>query len=215
MRRVQHGGVTALVLAGGRATRMGGIDKGLQAFNGVPLALHALNRLRQAKNPLIAACAINVNRHLDTYAQWGYPVWPDTLEGQPGPLAGWITGLRRCTTRHLLTLPCDAPSFPLDLIERLAQGFAEADTDIAVACAPDEQGMLRRQPVFALVSTSLASDLDDFLRRGGRKVGQWLDRHCTVAVPFDQPGDDPFAFENINTLEHLRALEQRQDSPAP
>ena len=116
------------------------------------MALHALQRLHvPAPEPLLAACAVNANRHLDTYAQWGYAVWPDTVPDQPGPLAGMLTGLRRCKTSHLLTVPCDAPCFPVDLVERLAQAFDAPGIDIAVASAPDETGVLRRQPVFALM----------------------------------------------------------------
>jgi molybdopterin-guanine dinucleotide biosynthesis protein A len=215
MNPIQPGSITALVLAGGRATRMGGLDKGLQAFNGVPLALHALNRLRQAQSPWIASCAINANRHLDTYAQWAAPVWPDTLAGQPGPLAGLLTGLRHCSTSHLLTLPCDAPAFPLDLVNRLAQAFAHPGTEIAVASAPDEKGVLRRQPVFALVPTTLADDLEAFIEQGGRRVGQWLGLHQTIEVAFNLPADDPAAFDNINTLEHLSAIEARNAQASP
>lgn len=201
--------VTALVLAGGRGTRMGGVDKGLQLFNGAPLALHALHRLQSAPNPLLSAFAVNANRHRDTYTGWGYPVWADTLPEQPGPLAGFLTGMRHCTTSHLLTLPCDAPHFPMDLVARLTMAFKTPGVDIAVASAPDREGVLRRQPVFALMQVNLADGLEAYIRDGGRKVGQWLAEYATVEVAFNQPGDDPAAFENINTLESLHVLEAR------
>jgi molybdopterin-guanine dinucleotide biosynthesis protein A len=207
--------VTALVLAGGRATRMGGVNKGLQNFQGVPLALHALRRLQGAHSPLIAGCAINANRHLDGYAQWGCPVWPDTLPEQPGPLAGMLTGLRHCTTTHLLTVPCDAPHFPNDLAERLAQALERSDFEIAVASAPDDTGVLWRQPVFALLQVKLADGLEAYIRSGGRKVGQWMGEHRTVEEAFNRPGDDPAAFLNINTLESLRAVEAGEGQPQP
>ena len=215
MSQVSTGHITALVLAGGRATRMGGVDKGLQPFHGVPLALHALRRLQSANSPLISAFAINANRHLDAYTQWGSPVWSDTLPEQPGPLAGMLSGLRHCTTSHLLTVPCDAPHFPLDLIERLAQAFGQPGVEMAVASAPDEEGVLRRQPVFALMQIKLGDGLEAYVRSGGRKVGQWMGEHRTVEVAFNHPGDDPAAFANINTLESLRAVEARNDSPLP
>lgn len=207
--------ITALVLAGGRATRMGGIDKGLQTFQGVPLALHALRRLQSIHSPLIAVCAINANRHLEAYARWGCPIWPDTLAEQPGPLAGMLSGLHNCATTHLLTVPCDAPHFPTDLPERLAQAFAQPGTEIAVASAPDEARILRRQPVFALIQVQLAIELDAYLRGGGRKVGQWMNGHRTVEVAFDRPNDDAAAFMNINTLESLRAAEASESQPSP
>ena len=215
MSQVSTGSITALVLAGGRATRMGGLDKGLQVFRGVPLALQALRRLQSAQSPLIAAFAINANRHLDDYEQWGCPVWPDTLPEQPGPLAGMLTGLRHCATTHLLTVPCDAPHFPVDLIERLAQAFGQPGVEMAVASAPDEEGVLRRQPVFALMQVKLADGLEAYIRSGGRKVGQWIGEQRTVEVAFNRPGDDPAAFVNINTLESLRAVEARTGQPLP
>jgi molybdenum cofactor guanylyltransferase len=214
-RSLEAGSLTALVLAGGRATRMGGADKGLLPFQGVPLALHALQRLQSARSPLIATCALNANRHLSHYTRWGYPVWPDTLPGQPGPLAGMLTGLRHCTTSHLLTVPCDAPLFPIDLAERLAQAFAQPGVDLAVACAPDATGVLRRQPVFALMPVGLADSLQHYIHDGGRKVGQWMGQHHTVEVPFNEPDDDPAAFVNLNTLESLHALEANAGQPLP
>ena len=215
MSQVSTGSITALVLAGGRATRMGGVDKGLQTFQGLPLALHALRRLQSVKSPLIAAYAVNANRCLDAYSQWGCPVWPDTLPSQPGPLAGMLTGLRHCTSSHLLAVPCDAPHFPIDLTQRLAQAFAQPGVEIAVASAPDETGVLRRQPVFALMQVKLADGLEAYIRSGGRKVGQWMGEQRTVEVAFDHPSDDPAAFMNINTLESLRAVEARTGQPLP
>ena len=203
--------ITALVLAGGCATRMGGVDKGLQMFNGTPLALHALQRLQSAPNPWLSAFAVNANRHFDAYTEWSYPVWPDTLPEQPGPLAGFLTGMRHCATSHLLTLPCDAPNFPTDLVARLAEAFERYDVEIAVASAPDEEGFLRRQPVFALMHIKLADSLEAYIRSGGRKVGQWMAERITTEVSFNRPSDDPTAFMNINTLDSLHALNARND----
>lgn len=201
--------ITALVLAGGRGTRMGGAEKGLQTLNGVPLALHVLQRLQSAPHPLLWAFAINANRHADIYAKWGVPVWADTLPEQPGPLAGFLAGMRHCTTSHLLTVPCDAPHFPTDLVARLVEAFDRPGVEIAVASAPDREGVARRQPVFALVQVNLADGLEAYILGGGRKVGQWLAQRNTVEVTFNRPGDDPTAFENINTLDSLHALETR------
>ncbi len=113
---------TGLVLAGGRGSRMGGVDKGLQPFDGVPLALHALRRLRLQLDDV----AINANRHLDDYAAFGAPVWPDDVEGRPGPLAGFLSALVRCPTPWLLTVPCDTPRFPADLAERMTAALASS-----------------------------------------------------------------------------------------
>ena len=198
--------ITALVLAGGRGSRMGGVDKGLQLLDGQALAWHSLQRLKQQVGVSFDTLAINANRHLDTYRTWGLPVWSDTVAEQPGPLAGFLSGCRNSPNPWLLTVPCDAPDFPLDLAQRLAAALsARPDADIAVACAPDDSGVLRRQPVFALMRVSLAEDLEAFVHDNGRKVGQWLARHQTVEVAFKESGDDPMAFHNINTPEALQA----------
>ena len=198
--------ITALLLAGGRGSRMGGVDKGLQNYHGTPLALHALMRLQQQTLPP-AEVMINANRNLGAYEAFGPPVWPDSLPDFAGPLAGFLTGLERCETPLLLTLPCDVPNFPLSLCERLAHALQAQDADIAMAAAPEEDGQLRTQPVFCLLRTSLLESLVGFTQSGGRKIDAWTAQHQQVVVPFNEPGDDPRAFANANTLAELRALE--------
>ena len=187
---------------------MGGVDKGLQNFNGTPLALHALLRLQMQEGGLVGDQMINANRNLGAYEAFGMPVWPDTLNDYAGPLAGFMTGLERCETPFLLTVPCDTPLFPLDLAERLAQAFEDEDTEIAMAAAREEDGQLRPQPVFCLLRIELLESLVAFTQSGGRKIDRWTDQHRTVIVPFDRPQDDPQAFFNTNTLAELHALEK-------
>lgn len=201
--------ITGVVLAGGRGSRMGGVDKGLQPFHGRALAHHALLRLQ----PQVGAALLNANRHLAAYADFGVPVWPDGLADFPGPLAGFLTGLQHCTTGWMLTVPCDTPLFPHDLAARLAHAADAAQADIAVAAAPETDGatgttVLRRQPVFCLMRTTVQGSLHDYLQGGGRKIGTWLAQHACAAAAFDRPGDDPHAFANANTLAELHALEQ-------
>ena len=200
--------ITGLVLAGGRGSRMGGVDKGLQNFNGTPLALHALLRLQMQEGGLVGGQMVNANRNLAAYEAFGVPVWPDTLDGYAGPLAGFMTGLERCETPYLLTVPCDTPLFPFDLAARLAQAFEDDNTEIAMAAAREEDGQLRPQPVFCLLRVELMESLLVFTQAGGRKIDRWTDQHRTVIVPFDRPGDDPKAFFNTNTLAELHALEK-------
>jgi molybdopterin-guanine dinucleotide biosynthesis protein A len=197
--------ITGVILAGGRGSRMGGADKGLQNFNGVPLALHTLLRL----SPQVGEVMINANRNLAAYESFGVPVWPDAagLGEYSGPLAGFLTGLERCETPYLLTVPCDTPLFSLDLVERLAQAMAREDADIAVVAAPEEDGQLRAQPVFCLLRTRLLESLMLFTTSGGRKIDAWTAQHKTVLVPFNLPGDDARAFFNANTLAELHQLE--------
>lgn len=207
MNPIQPGQITALVLAGGRGSRMGGVDKGLQNFNGTPLALHTVMRLQMQACGLVGDLMINANRNLAAYEAFGAPVWPDTLSDFAGPLAGFMTGLERCETPYLLTAPCDTPLFPLDLAQRLAQAFEDDTTEIAMAAAREEDGQIRTQPVFCLMRVSLLESLVAFTQAGGRKIDRWTDQHRTVVVTFDQPGDDPRAFCNANTLAELHALE--------
>jgi molybdopterin-guanine dinucleotide biosynthesis protein A len=199
--------ITGLVLAGGRGSRMGGADKGLQSFNGTPLALHTLLRLQMQEGGLVGDQMINANRNLAAYEAFGVPVWPDTLDGYAGPLAGFMTGLERCETPFLLTVPCDTPLYPLDLAVRMAKAFDKPDTEMAMAAAREEDGQLRAQPVFCLMKIEMLESLTSFVQGGGRKIDRWTAGHRTVLVPFDQPADDPKAFFNANTLAELHALE--------
>jgi molybdenum cofactor guanylyltransferase len=200
--------ITGLVLAGGRGSRMGGVDKGLQAFNGTALALHALLRL----GPQVGQTMVNANRNLAAYESFGAPVWPDGLADYAGPLAGFLVGLERCETPWLLTVPCDTPLFPLDLASRMAEALEREDAEIAMASGaePQEDGsvQMRTQPVFCLLRADLLESLVRFTQGGGRKIDAWTATHKTVRVPFDRPGDDPRAFYNANTLAELHALEQ-------
>jgi molybdopterin-guanine dinucleotide biosynthesis protein A len=201
--------ITGLILAGGRGSRMGGVDKGLQNFNGIPLALNTLMRLQMQ----VVQVMVNANRNLAAYESFGAQVWPDVLDDYAGPLAGFLTGLERCETPFLATAPCDSPLFPTDLVARLAQALEDQDADLAMACAPetDAQGQteLRTQPVFCLLRVDLLDSLVAFTQAGGRKIDAWTAQHKVALVNFDQPGDDPRAFANANTLQELQALESR------
>jgi len=196
--------VTGLVLAGGRGTRMGGADKGLQNFRGIPLALHTLMRL----GPQVGEVMINANRNLSAYEAFGAPVWPDAIADYAGPLAGFLTGLERCDTGYLVTVPCDTPLFPQDLVARLAEALEREGAEIAMAAAREEDGTVRAQPVFSLLRRELMESLVRFTQGGGRKIDAWTGQHKTVVVPFDRAGDDPRAFFNANTLAELHRLEQ-------
>jgi molybdopterin-guanine dinucleotide biosynthesis protein A len=203
--------VTGVVLAGGRGARMGGVDKGLQLFNGLPLALHALQKLRQQVGPVM----LNANRHLDRYQDFGVPVWPDESPDYAGPLAGFITALRHCHTPYLATVPCDSPCFPADLVSRLAHALEDEDHAIAMPCLLEDDGSgkaaWRPQPVFCLMRTDgLLTSLEEYIANGGRKVEAWTARHKTVAVRFETTA----AFANVNTLAELQALQSRAQTKA-
>jgi len=191
--------ITGLILAGGRGSRMGGVDKGLQTHQGMPLAMHALLRL----SPQVGELMINANRNLGAYESMGVPVWPDALPDYAGPLAGFLTGLERCETPYLVTVPCDTPQFPQDLVERLAQALETNDAEIAMA-ATREGEHLQVQPVFCLMKAELLESLVRFTHEGQRKIDRWTAQHRCIEVPFDDPG----AFFNANTPDDLRQLQQ-------
>ncbi len=198
------GQITGLILAGGRGSRMGGVDKGLQNHLGIPLTLHALLRLQ----PQVGELMINANRNLGAYEALGAPVWPDALPDYPGPLAGLMSGLERCETPFLVTVPCDTPDFPEDLVGRLAQALEAEDADIAMA-ATREEGELRTQPVFCLLRSTLMEDLVAYLQAGERKIDRWTARHRVAVVEFP----DAAAFFNANTMAELQQLQQPPKAP--
>ena len=200
--------MTGLILAGGRGARMGGIDKGLQNFNGTPLTLHTLMRLQMQESEPLSEIMVVANRNLSAYESFGVQVWPDSTDGFAGPLAGFLTGLERCETDLLLTVPCDSPLFPLNLAQRLLDTLVSEEDDIAVAAAREEDGSVRAQPVFCLMRVNLLESLVKFMQSGGRKIDAWSALHKTVLVPFDTADVDPRAFFNANTLEELHRLEQ-------
>ena len=195
---IERDHITGLVLAGGRGSRMGGVDKGLQNHRGMPLALHALLRLA----PQVGEVMINANRNLSAYESMGVPVWPDAMPDYPGPLAGLLAGLERCETPYLVSVPCDTPHFPHDLVARLGAALVEHGAEIAMA-ATHEDGELRTQPVFCLVRATLMESLVAFLHAGERKIDRWTAQHRCVPVLFD----DAAAFFNANTLDELRRLD--------
>lgn len=195
--------ITGLVLSGGPSSRMGGVDKGLQNVNGMPLALLTLLRLQlQSGRAMISA-----NRNLSAYEAMGVPVWPDSIEGYVGPAAGLLAGLEHAETEWLITAPCDAPGFPLNLVERMAAAVKQAGAHIAMATT-SEDGQQRLRPEFCLVRMDTVESLVAFLHEGQRDLEQWATKHGAIRVSFD----DSDAFFDANTAEELRALQRRMSA---
>lgn len=190
--------ITGLILAGGRGSRMGTVDKGLQPFRGAPMALHVMLRL----SPQVGDLMLNANQNLAPYESFGVPVWPDEFGTFAGPLAGLQTGLNHCTTRYLVTAPCDTPFLPIDLVARLGAALHAADAEVAVAVTGAGQAR-QPHPVFCLLKTTLLPQLTGYLQNGGRKVDGWYANLKIAEVQFE----DETAFRNINTLEELRQYE--------
>ncbi|HTH44800.1 MAG TPA: molybdenum cofactor guanylyltransferase MobA [Oxalicibacterium sp.] len=190
--------ITGLILAGGRGTRMGTVDKGLQQFRGAPMAMHVMMRL----SPQVDRIMINANQNLGPYEGFGVPVWPDQMADFAGPLAGLQTGMVHCETEYLVTAPCDSPFLPEDLVQRLAQALEANDADVAIAVTGE--GETRQpHPVFCLTKSALLPHLTQYLQQGGRKFEKWYASLKSVEVHFD----DENAFRNINTLDDLRKYE--------
>jgi molybdopterin-guanine dinucleotide biosynthesis protein A len=185
--------VTGIVLAGGMGRRMGGVDKGLVLLDGKPMVAHVLARLA----PQVGSLLINANQNPDRYAAFGHSVVADAVGGFAGPLAGLHAGMSRATTPFVVTVPCDSPFLPDDLVARLGEGIVRDDAQLAVAKTLDQP-----HPVFALVRRDVLPHLASFLEGGGRKIDAWYATLRVVEVPFD---DEEAAFRNINTADELAA----------
>jgi molybdopterin-guanine dinucleotide biosynthesis protein A len=192
--------ITGLILAGGRAQRMGGIDKGLIPFHQKPLIEFAIHRLSNQVGPII----INANRNITRYAGYGYPVCMDETPDFSGPLAGFLMGLKNCHTPYLLTTPCDSPLLPIDLATRLAEELEQKQLDLVYASSKELDGKVWAQPVFCLMRANLQESLASFLQKGDLKIDHWFKEVKSGTVVFD----DAKAFANINTPEELKALEE-------
>ena len=189
--------VTGLILAGGQGRRMGNVDKGLQPLRGRPMVAWVLERLA----PQVTEVIVNANQNQAEYACLGCRVVGDEIGGFAGPLAGLQAGLKANVHPFLVTVPCDSPFLPRDLVARLHAALIANHADLAVAKTGDQP-----HPVFSLVRESLAGHLSKFLEGGGRKIDAWYASLKVVDVPFD---DQPDAFSNINTPADLAEHEKR------
>jgi molybdopterin-guanine dinucleotide biosynthesis protein A len=191
--------VTGLILAGGQGRRMGGVDKGLQLLRGKRLVDHVYQRLA----PQVGGIIVNANQNQDAYRSFGVRVVSDAINekggGFAGPLAGLHAGLSISRRPFLVSVPCDSPFLPADLVERLYRGLEGAGAEIAVARTGSQP-----HPVFCLARGGVLEHLTDFLKGGGRKIDAWYATLLVAEVAFD---DEAEAFSNINTDEELRAFE--------
>jgi molybdopterin-guanine dinucleotide biosynthesis protein A len=182
--------VSGIVLAGGQGRRMGGVDKGLQMLRGRPMVAWVIERLA----PQVDEILVNANQNLEAYARFGYLVVPDAVGGFAGPLAGLHAGLSAAAHPLAVTVPCDSPFLPLDLVARLRGALGAHD--LAVAKTGEQP-----HPVFSLVRRAVLGHLAEFLAGGGRKIDAWYASLKVIEVPFDDEAD---AFRNINTREELK-----------
>ena len=171
---------------------MDGADKGLLDFRGRPLVAHAIGRLA----PQVGALLISANRNLGVYRRLGYPVVTDAGGERCGPLAGLAAGLAACATDWLISVPCDCPALPRDLVERLLAAATSHGARLAVASTGG-----RMQPTFQLARRECLPALAAFLAAGERKVGQWCREQGALEVAFPDAG----AFKNLNNPIDLSA----------
>ncbi|MES2580679.1 MAG: molybdenum cofactor guanylyltransferase MobA [Pseudomonadota bacterium] len=189
--------VSAIVISGGRATRMGGVDKGLIKLQNQPLIQHVIKRL----TPQVDEVLINANREISQYQAFAYPVLQDIHADFIGPLAGFSLGLQYAKYGHLLTVPCDSPLLPLDLAQRLLTHLTEKNADIAVASSDGNA-----YPVFSLCKKTVLPSLNQYLALGERRVSAWQKSLRYIEVDFSDHSD---AFINLNTADDLAALESK------
>jgi molybdenum cofactor guanylyltransferase len=206
-RRVERAALLGVVLAGGRATRMGGADKGLLEVGGRRVIDHVLERLE----PQVGAVVLNANGDPARFSALDLPVIPDALpEGVPdwpGPLAGVLAGMDRaaaCGAHAVVTVAADTPFFPRDLVTRLLAHAAPSG--LCLALSPDPEGRVQRHPTFGLWPVALREDLRAALQGGLRKIVAWTDRHGAGRAIFDSLPFDPFF--NVNTPDDLARADE-------
>jgi len=176
---------------------MGGVDKGLVELAGLPMVCHVLARLA----PQVGDVLVNANQNAERYGSFGYAVVPDAVGGFAGPLAGLHAGMTAAKSPLVVTVPCDSPFMPLDLVARLAAALERAGAELAVARTFEQP-----HPVFALVRRDVLPNLAAFLEGGGRKIDAWYRALAVEEVSFDDEAD---AFRNINTAEELAAASRK------
>lgn len=191
---IPHAEISAIILAGGRARRMGGVEKGLVSLRGRPLIRHVIDVIR----PQAAHLFISANRRFDTYSALGPRVVADRWPDLRGPLAGVASVLMEVTTPYVLISPCDTPFLPQDLAARLGTCLLKSR-----ACAAVAHSAGRLQPLCALMRSDMAPELTAYVAAGRAGVGQWWIEQAAVRVEFS----DGAAFANINTLEEVRDAE--------
>jgi len=192
--RINKKNITAVILAGGKGRRLEGQDKGLVLYKGKALIQHVIERIQSQ----VGAIVINANRNQETYASYGYPTISDEMSDFQGPLAGFASAMKSVKTDYIITLPCDGPTLPLDLVSRMLSKLNDyANVSNCIAVAHDGE---RMQPVHALIPVALIDSLEAFLSNGDRKIDLWYAKHELVLVDFS---DQPNAFFNINKKEQL------------
>ena len=189
--------ITGVILAGGKATRMGGQDKGLVEISGCPMIVHVIHALQ----PQVSKILINANRNKNEYGRFGYPVIADDLDGFQGPLAGMAAAMNHTSAEFIFTCPCDGPMLPGNIVERLHSELSSQNAEVCVA----HDGR-RMQSVYALISCRLQESLRTYLAGGGRKIDSWYEMHALAQADFRDTKD---CFLNVNQHSDLEEVSTR------
>ena len=191
-----YSNLTAVILAGGHGSRMGGLDKGLVTFDNNPLVSYAID----AVIPYVSEIIISANRNISQYQQFGYRVIKDEMVGGLGPLAGIYSGLLNCRTEYLISIPCDTPFLPGNLTTNLINSVYEKNCNGAIPYTKLKNEKKLFHPTVMLLRTDLKKSLANYLSNGGRKIKIWTDVENFCEVFFDNDKH----FENLNTLDDLK-----------
>jgi molybdenum cofactor guanylyltransferase len=188
--------ITAVILAGGRGTRLGGADKGLVKIAGRELISYAI----EALTPQVSEIIIVANRHINQYDHFGLTVLADSHSGYQGPLAGILTALEYSTTPYLLSVPCDAPLLAADFAARMLHALDNNQANASVAECNSHW-----QSVHCLVKRSVIDSAEKTLQHHDIAINAWLQSLGAVSVDFS---DSPLQFENINNEADQARLEK-------
>ncbi|MCA3593909.1 MAG: molybdenum cofactor guanylyltransferase MobA [Methylobacterium sp.] len=194
-------GLAVVILAGGRATRMGGGDKPLKVLRGVPILSHVLARVARHGRGLV----LNANGDASRFAPFGLPVVADAESDFPGPLAGILAGLDWAAAEGMdgdvLSVPGDCPFIPHDLAERLEAARRQAG--LPLACAGSGGWT---HPVIGLWPVSLREELRAAMAAGERKIDRFTARFGCATAEWPVEPFDPFF--NVNTPDELAEAER-------
>jgi len=199
MNKIKKNEITGVILAGGKARRMGGTDKGLVIFRGKPLIEYVI----KAFEPQVGNLLINANRNHEKYKKYGFDIVSDELEGYCGPLAGMLSALNKIDTPYLATTPCDTPFISKNIVENLCLSILSERAEISVAHNGN-----RLQPVFCVIKKTLATSINNYLQKGGRKIDHWFKQHSVAIVDLSS---EEKCFENFNSKEEILALEGKNE----
>jgi len=196
MTKITKDEITGVILAGGKARRMGGADKGLILLNGKPLIEHVIGAFK----PQVSRLLINANRNHEKYDKYGLDIIKDEMGSYYGPLAGMASALHKTNTPYLITVPCDTPFISNNLALTLTTTILKEEAEISVAHNGE-----RLQPVFCMMRKTMMPSINDYLQKGGRKIDEWFEQHSLAIA--DLSGN-PECFENVNTKEDIAILEK-------